>query len=138
MKGNLKMMTTEKQNKRFYTTYSEAVHWLHNSLVLCNNIPEVDISIYENMRFSDYDEDTNSYTEIFQWYITNCNTSDVEYLEKHFGLLFTYSDKLDCYILCVDHYGTSWDYVPCEVLTYDKDEYCPHIKSYEELTGQNF
>lgn len=35
----------------------------------------------------------------------------LEYLEKTFGLLFTYSDLLDKYILCVDHFGTSWDYV---------------------------
>ena len=23
-------------------------------------------------------------------------------------------DLLDCYILCVNHYGTSWDYVYCD------------------------
>jgi hypothetical protein len=27
---------------------------------------------------------------------------------------YLYSDLLDLYILCVDHYGTSWDYVYCE------------------------
>ena len=127
-------MTNTQANETFYTTYKEAVNWLHNSIVLCNNIPEVDESIWDNMRFDLYDEDDNM-VDIYQWYITDCNESDVEYLEKHFGLLFTYSDKLDCYILCVDHYGTSWDHVACEVLTYGKDEYCPHVKSYKELTG---
>ena len=121
----------------FYTTYSEAVHWLHNNLIMCNNIAEIDESVLYNMRFSDYDEETESYTEIFQWFITDCNESDVEYLEKHFGLLFTYSELLDKYILCVDHLGTSWDYVACEVLTHG-DEYSPHVKSYKELTGQEF
>lgn len=128
---------TNTENKTFYTTYKEAVNWLHNDFVLCNNISEVDESIYDNMRFSDYDEENDSYIEIYQWFITDCNESDVEYLEKHFGLLFTYSDKLDCYILCVDHFGTSWDYVACEVLTHG-EELSPCIKSYEELTGQNF
>ena len=125
------------KEKTFYTTYSEAVNWLGNSYILCNNIPEIDQSIYENMRFSDYDEETESYTEIFQWFLTDANESDVEYLEKHFGLLFTYSDMLDCFILCVDHLGTNWNYVHCEVLTYG-EECSPKVKSYEELTGQEF
>lgn len=128
-------MTT--QNKTFYTTYSEAVNWLHNDFVLCNNIVDIDESIWDNMRFNYYDEDDNP-TEIYQWYITDASQSDVEYLEKHFGLLFTYSDKLECYILCVDHFGTSWNYVACEVLTYSKENWdnyeCPHVKSYDELT----
>ena len=128
---------TTKTNETFYTTYAEAVNWLHNSYVLCNSIVEVDESVYYNAEFDMEDEDGN-YTEIFQWYISDCTQSDVEYLKKHFGLLFTYSDKLDCYILCVDHFGTSWNYVHCQVLTYGIDEYCPHIKSYKELTGQEF
>lgn len=43
--------------------------------------------------------------------LQDCTDDDVEYLEQTFGLLFTYSDLLDKYILCVDHFGTSWDYV---------------------------
>lgn len=131
------MTNTENTKETFYTTYSEAVNWLHNDFVLCNNIVNVDETIYENMRFSDYDEENDSYTEIYQWFISDCNQSDVEYLEKNFGLLFTYSDKLDCFILCVNHFGTSWDYVPCEVLTHG-EEFSPHVKSYEELTRQKF
>ena len=123
----------------FYTTYRTAVHWLHNDFVLCNNIADVDTSVLDNMRFDYYDEENDSYTEIFQYYITDASSDDVKYLEKHFGLLFSYSDMLECYILCVDHWGTSWDYVHCPVLTYgDENEYYPHCKSYKELTGQEF
>lgn len=102
---------------KYTTNYKVAAHWLHNSLVLCNNIVEVDESVNYNARFawSEEDEDGNEHeTEIFQWFITDCTESDVEYLEQHFGLLFTYSDLLECYILCVDHWGTSWDYVYCD------------------------
>lgn len=115
-------MTNTENKKEFYTTYSRAVHWLKNNLVMCNNIPEVDPQIYDFMRFDLEDEDGN-YIEIFQYFITDCSNSDVEYLEKSFGLLFTYSPLLDSYILCVDHWGTTWDYVPCEVNT--NYEYSP-------------
>ena len=64
------MMNTETK-KDFYTTYDVAVNWLHNSYVLCNNIVNIDESIYSNMRFEYYDEETESYAEIYQWYITS-------------------------------------------------------------------
>ena len=123
---------TKKTKK---TTYSEAVKWLNNSLVLCNNITEVDPSIYENMYF-DYFDENDEPIDIYQWYITDCNQSDVKYLTKYFDLKFAYSDLLDCYILCVDHCGTSWNYVSCPVN--DVDGYTPNVKSYEELTGYTY
>lgn len=101
--------------KTLYTTYNIAAHWIEGGLVLCNNIAEVDESVFDNMRFDYYDEENDSYTEIFQWYLTNFSENEVEYLEETFGLLFTYSDKLDCFVLCVDHWGTMWSGVPCEV-----------------------
>lgn len=97
----------------YQTTYRVAVDWLRPNLILCNNIYEIDESVWDNERFSHFDEDENE-TEIYQWYLTDLNESDVEWLEEHFGLLFTYSDKLDCYVLCVDHLGTAWDYVSCD------------------------
>ena len=100
---------------KYPCNYYVATHWLHNSLILCNEIPELDESIWDNARFSTYNEETEEYTEIYQYFLTNCSQSDVEFLEEHFGLLFTYSEKLDLFILCVEHYGTAWDYVYTEV-----------------------
>ena len=91
--------------RKYKTNYRVAVEWCNNSYVMCNRIPEIDGSIYDNMRFSLEDE------EIYQWFITDCCDSDVNYLEETFGLLFTYSELLDCYVLCVNHWGTAWDYV---------------------------
>lgn len=101
----------------YQTNYFIATRWLHNSLILCNEITAVDESLYDNARFNFWDEDEDgneSETEIFQWFLTDCSESDVEYLEQHFGLLFTYSELLGLYVLCVDHWGTSWDYVYCD------------------------
>lgn len=96
-----------------YTTdYKTAVHWLHNSLILCNTITDIDTLL--EYRFDFYNEEDGTYTEIYQYYLTDCSLDDVEFLEKHFGLLFAYSETLDLYVLCVDHYGTAWDYVPCD------------------------
>ena len=111
--------------KKFMTNYAVAVHWLNTSLILCNNIINIDDSIWDNKRFSDFydsetgedcdEEDENACErDIYQWYLTDCGESDVEWLEEHFGLLFTYSDLLDVWVLCVDHFGTRWSYVECE------------------------
>ena len=104
-----------KAEKKFRTNYRVATQWCNNSYVLCNNIVTIDPTVFDNARFSFWeDESETEYREIYQWFITDCSESDVNYLEEAFGLLFTYSELLDCYILCVDHYGTSWDYVYCE------------------------
>ena len=133
--------------KIYHTNYSVAVNWCHNALVLCNNIPNIDDSVWDNFEpvndlgyEPEYDEDGNEINpkcpecgaemeqrgpnmvcsecdygddqvEIYQWYITDCSKWDMEYLRDTFGLLFTYSDMLDCYILRVTHFGTGWDYV---------------------------
>lgn len=101
------------KTKKFRTNYAVAVNWLHNNMILCNELPEIDESLIENAEFMEEDEDGNV-TEIYQWFITDCTRSDVEYLKEHFGLLFTYSNMLYKWILCVDHWGTSWEYVGCD------------------------
>ena len=107
------------------TTYSIAANWLGHSYVLANNITQ-DTSIFDNFRFDFYDEDEKP-VEIYQWYITDANESDVAWLETTFGLLFTYSELLDCFVLCVDHWGTGWDYVPCDILNEDVLESNPEM-----------
>ena len=132
----MKELQNEKREALFYTTYKEAVHWLNNSLIMQNDICEIDDQVYDYMRFNNYNEETETYTEIFQWFITDCLKGEVEYLEKYFDLLFSYSPLLDKYILCVDHWGTSWDYVKCPV--YGTKSSHPLCKTYEELTGYKY
>ena len=102
--------------KTYGTNYRVATQWCNNSLILCNQIPDLDPSVYENMHFALEDEETGEMTEIYPWVLTDCSNDEVNYLEKTFGLLFTYSDLLDLYILCVPHWGTAWDYVYCETI----------------------
>lgn len=46
--------------------------------------------------------------DIYQYFLIG--TSNL-YLFEEANELVLYSDKLDCYIWCVDHWGTSWSYV---------------------------
>lgn len=150
--------------KLYHTNYSVAVNWCNNALVLCNNIPEVDDSIWDNFEpivdleyEPEYDEWGEEITpkcpecgsemfqhgpnmecsecgycadqqEIYQWFITDCSEWDMKYLRDTFGLLFTYSDLLDCYILCVTHWGTGWDYVDWHTTNPNAERKCGEKK----------
>jgi hypothetical protein len=126
-----------------YTTYRIATKWLNNNYILANSIAEEE-GFFDECRFNLYDEYDN-FIDIFQYYITDASESDVEYLEKNFGLKFSYSNKLDCFVLCVDHYGTSWDYVSCEIseellkinpeLEYTDSCFPPMIKTSREFVA---
>ena len=91
------------------TTYLKAVNWLHNQRIHCDNIFDIDPSVIDNARFS-FEEDGVK-VEIFQWFLTDASEEDVEWLEKSFKLKFSYSIKLELFVLCVDHCGTPWDAV---------------------------
>lgn len=112
-----KDITMTTKTKPFYTDYKTAATWGSCNLVLCNNLPEIDPSIYDHMKFDYYDNDTDEPLDIYQWYITDLTKWAVEWQQQTFDLKYTYSDLLNCYVLCVCHCGTSWDYVPCEVFS---------------------
>ena len=55
--------------------------------------------------------------EIYQYFISDCSKEEVEYLMSSFSdVYFTYSDKLDLWILCVTHFGTMWTNVEVDIL----------------------
>jgi len=103
--------------------------------VLCNNIVEVDEFLFDNVINGDLetfeDEDGNeitreeaeeleeqgkktysNYIDIFQYYIVSDNAKE---LLKEANEIVLYSEKLDCYIWAITHYGTSWDYVLTDI-----------------------
>lgn len=101
-----------------------------DSLLLCNNIPQVDDSIWDNVEGGSLywyeDKDGNEITEeeyeelgwenaeqieneIYQYYLINEMLAHS--LIKHTDNIVLYSDILNLYVLGVTHFGTSWDYV---------------------------
>ena len=112
------------ENKEIHY-YSEIADKLDNNLILCNNIPEVDGCIYENMVYGDCWEKCFKkqeeagvdveYPEIYQYYLLDCQEHQIKDLQEHYPeLIYSYSEVLDLFVLCVPHCGTSWDYCKTE------------------------
>lgn len=113
----------ELQNER--ASYKTIISKYVDDLVLCNNIAKIDESIYNNMEGLEED------TEIYQFFLCNIDECNKEYL-LNCGFVLSYSDLLDCDVLCVDHLGTAWDYVLTDVKLFDTYR---ELKEYEESKG---
>lgn len=66
------------------------------------------IGEWELVSGCDYDEETEEYTEIYQYYIVSDNAISI--LEEAEEIVY-YNEELDMYVWCVTHCGTSWDYI---------------------------
>lgn len=130
-----KMGNYEKESG--YASYRTVVERFVGDIVLCNNIAEIDQSVYDNLTIEEkyYNENNEEITEeeyynddkaycnrsvpeIYQYYL--CNVSDYEKKQcEKAGLILSYSNMLDCDVLCVDHFGTSWGYVLTNVKLFD-------------------
>lgn len=79
------------------------------NLILCNNIPGVDPSIFENWEGDDptAEDEDGDYGEVMQWFL--CSRDDAEFLKRH-NQYITYSDLLNVSVLAITHFGTGWDY----------------------------
>lgn len=109
----MKMLKNENMNDyelaNGKASYKSIVNWLVGDLLLCNNIAEIDLSIWDNLQFNLEDEDGEQ-VDIYQYFL--CDLTEWEREKaKECGLLLSYSDLLDLDVLCVDHFGTGWSYV---------------------------
>ena len=129
MKALLKLESMgeyEKENNR--ASYRTLVERFIGDIVLCNNVVEVDEYLYDNVVVGNlYNEEQDEYVEIFQYYLCNVSQCEIEMLREltqdNNDIILAYSDILECYVLMVDHFGTSWNYVLTSV---------PLVETYEE------
>ena len=117
MKKNLKFYCNledlneyeREHNKISYRRLIERIGdvWLFNNAL---ELSDYELDYLVN---SDYDEKTEEYIDIYQYYLIDCNDYIIEKLNdiKCKDVIIAYSEKLEQYILLVDHFGTSWDYV---------------------------
>jgi hypothetical protein len=118
-------------DKPKYCSYATAAKWLGTNLVLLNNIQEIDKDFdpYVDVEFPDEEDEDEDFgmPEFFQYYITDLSDDSVDWMRSTFpDLIFSFSELLNSWILCVQHYGTSWDYVSTEYIGHvniDKKEY---------------
>lgn len=68
---------------------------------------------------SDLEDFKPCQNEVFQWFIVSDNALE---LLKEAGELVLYSEKLDCYVWGVTHWGTSWDYVLTSIRLRKREE----------------
>ena len=107
----------EKELKTGRVSYKRLVDRYVGDIVLCNNITDVDDEIWDNVDASDLmDEDGDEINdlEIYQYYLCNVGEWQKEQL-KGTGVILSYSNVLDCDVLMVQHWGTSWDYVMTDI-----------------------
>ncbi len=96
--------------KTRFIDYAHAIRWGGNDYIKLDCLMNLDPSIWDNMR--NYND-----KEIAEIYLTDCTVYEVERLEKSFsGLIFSFSNLLNKFVLMVDHCGTAWDSVPVEIL----------------------
>ena len=112
-------------------------------LVLCNKLPEIDSSIWDNIQTGnpfyyvdengeyrtkeEYENDETGTIEeyqgdIYQFFLCNLSKWDLKEIQsfESESILISYSDLLDCDVLMVQHFGTSWDYVSTDIELTDK------------------
>lgn len=91
------------------TTLKEICSLYIKDMVLINGIVEVDPEFqyapFEYEEFLNLEESI----EIYQYYATNLIDSQVKFLVEKYHLLFKYSETLDVFFFCVDHFGNPWD-----------------------------
>lgn len=110
------------ENKAFYmdsdyVNYKALVDFLFTDMILCNDIMHVNDNYLNCQLECGNDEEVDFYqyfiVNIDEWrfeeYVNYCKQANIEALTVY------YLDNLDIYILAVDHWGTSWDYVPTEI-----------------------
>ena len=102
-----------EHNKISYKRLIERVGdiWLFNKAYELSNYE------FELILGDIYDEENDEYIDIYQYYLININPYTLEILQKANckDLIIAWSETLEEYILCVDHFGTGWDYVLTDI-----------------------
>lgn len=90
-----------------YATFAKAF-----DAVMNNNI----IGMFDDWQLvngSDYDEENDEYTEVFQWFIVS--DAGAQMIQDYTDEILYYHEELDIYLWGVTHWGTGWDYVLTDI-----------------------
>lgn len=94
-----------------YATFAKAF-----DAVLNNNIYKIGWDIGDGWQIvngSDYDEENDTYSEVFQYFIVS--DSGAQMIQDYTNEILYYHEELDIYLWGVTHWGTGWDYVLIDI-----------------------
>ena len=101
----------DQELKTGCVSYRRIIDRYISDLVLCNEVANIEEFI-EGQLYDTYEGLEN--LDIYQYFLCNLTEFEKETLQEY-GILLAYSNKLEVDILCVDHFGTSWDYVMTDI-----------------------
>lgn len=126
----------EKQNlnkdeeETMKVSLQRCVHRFINNLFLFNKAIKYDPYLLNNVVLGNKEIDSD---EVYQYYLTNLNEWDIERFQelekqlkaegKEFPLTIAESEELDNYVLLIDKFGLSWDYISSDIdITFNYEE----------------
>ena len=117
--GNEVSEEGQKYNRLDYATLAKAFNH-----VMANDIMSktANIGYWDIVSGCDYDEETDTYTDVFQWFIVDSQGAEI--LERCNEIVY-YNSEFDMYVWGVTHWGTSWDYVLTDIpinVPYDNED----------------
>lgn len=101
----------QEHNRLDYATFAKAF-----DAILNNSIMEKGWNIgngWELVNGSDYDEENDEYTEVYQWFIVSDDGAQM--IQDYTDEILYYHEELDIYLWGVTHWGTSWNYVLMDI-----------------------
>ena len=107
----------EEEKRTGKISYRRLIERISNSIFLFNEAPKLSDYDFEFEIGSDYDEENDEYLDIYQYYLIDIRSGIIEKLQelKCNDVIIAWSETLQNYVLMVDHWGTSWDYVMTDI-----------------------
>ena len=107
----------EEERKYNKISYRRLIDRISNTIYLFNEAPKLCNYDFEYELNSDYNEEEEEYIDIYQYYLIDIDYYTIEKLKelKCKDVIIAWSETLQNYVLMVDHFGTSWDYVLTDI-----------------------
>lgn len=101
----------DEEKRTGCVSYGRIIERYIGNLVLCNEVVNIEENFWDNIQVNG---EIGDYEEFYQFYLCSLSSFEKDRL-LDYGIILSYSNKLELDILCVNHFGTSWDYVMTDV-----------------------
>lgn len=105
----------EEEKRTGKISYRRLINRISNEIFLFNEAPKLSNYDFDFICGSDYDEENDEYIDIYQYYLIDLRVNEEKLKELSNDLIIAWSETLQNYVLFIDHFGTSWDYVMTDI-----------------------